>query len=109
MSLAAGKLNKRVVLQTFTSVSDGGGGTVDTWADTATMWAAIRPLSGTERFQAQQVSANLTNEVEIRYRAGVNAQQRFKYGARFFYIVQPPMNEGERNERLVCVCEERNV
>lgn len=108
--LAAGKLNKRVILQSFTSVSDGGGGTVDTWADTATMWAAIRPLSGTERFQAQQVSANLTSEVEIRYRTGVVAQQRFKFGAsRYFYIVQPPMNEAERNERLVCVCEERNV
>lgn len=107
--VAAGKLTKRVILQSFTSVSDGGGGTVDTWADTATLWAAIRPLSGTERFQAQQVSANLTSEVEIRYRTGVNAQQRFKYGSRYFYIVQPPMNEGERNERLVCICEERNV
>lgn len=107
--MQAGKLNKRVILQTLTNTDDGGGGSAQTWADTATVWAAVRPLTGTERFTAQQVSANLSTEVEIRYRAGVVAQQRFKYGTRLFYIAQPPINPDNKNERLVCVCEERNV
>lgn len=107
--MQAGKLDKRVVLQTVSLVSDGGGGSTETWADTATVWAAIRPLTGTERFTAQQVSSSINSEVEIRYRAGVVAQQRFQYGSRLFYIVQPPINPDSKNERLVCVCEERNV
>lgn len=109
MALQAGKLNKRVILQTKTSVPDGYGGGAESWADTVTLWAAIRPLEGQERFQAQQVSAKLTNEVEIRYRTGVVAQQRFKYGERLFYIVQPPIDRDEKHEGLVCLCEERNI
>lgn len=109
MPIAAGRLNKRVVLQTSSVTRTASGGATTTWADTATVWAAIRPLTGSERFHAQRVSASLTSEVEIRYRPNVVAQQRFKYGTRFFYITQPPINENSRNERLVCLCEERNV
>jgi SPP1 family predicted phage head-tail adaptor len=109
MALRAGTLNKRVILQTVTETRTASGGATDSWANTATLWAAIRPLQGRERFAAQQVSGTLTTEVEIRYRAGVVAQQRFMYGPRLFYIVQPPIDPDELGERLVCLCEERNV
>lgn len=109
MAMRAGKLSRRVTLQTLTMVADGGGGSTETWADTVTVWAAVRPLQGVERYRAQQVLSDLTTEVEIRYRAGVVPQQRFKYGSRFFVIIQPPINVDEKNERLVCLCEERHV
>jgi SPP1 family predicted phage head-tail adaptor len=109
MALRAGTLDKRVVLQSVSRAPDGGGGSVDTWSDVATLWAAVRPLTGQERFLAQQVQAKLDTEIEIRHRAGVVAQQRFEYDARHFYIVQPPINPDSRNERLVCLCEERNT
>ena len=109
MALRAGRLNRRVILQTASRAADGGGGSTLTWVDTATVWAAITPLKGTERFQAQQVSATLTTELEIRYRAGVGAQQRFLFGARAFYIAQPPVNPDSANERLICLCEERGI
>lgn len=109
MALRAGSLRRRVILQTVANTTDGGGGSTQAWADTATLWAAITPLQGAERFAAQQVSAALTSEVEIRWRAGVVAQQRFAYGARYFYIIQPPIDPDTKNERLVCLCEERNV
>lgn len=108
MALRAGILNKRVVLQTVSRALTASGGATETWSDTATVWAAIRPLTGVERYEAQQVKGTLSTEVEIRYRA-VTAQQRFKYGSRYFYITQPPVNPDERNERLVCICEEQNV
>lgn len=108
MALRAGILNKRVILQTASRSLTASGGATETWADTATVWAAIRPQSGVDRYEAQQTKGTLAVEIEIRYRS-VNAQQRFKYGSRLFYIIAPPTNPDERNERLVCVCEERNV
>ena len=108
MALRAGILNKRVVLQTVSRTLTASGGATETWADTATVWASIRPQGGADRYEAQQTKGTLNVEIEIRYRS-VNAQQRFKYGSRFFYIVAPPSNPDERGERLVCICEERNV
>lgn len=106
--LAAGKLNRRVTLQTRTSTVDDGGGHTEAWADTATLWARVSPLTGVERYAAQQVQSGLSTEVEIRHRSGVVPQQRFKFGTRLLYI-QSVINRDERGESLVCICEERNV
>lgn len=106
--VAAGLLNKRVILQTRTSTVDDGGGNTEAWADTVTLWARVSPLTGRERYAAQQVQSGISTEVEIRHRAGVVPQQRFKYGARLFYV-QSVIDRDERNETLVCICEERNV
>lgn len=50
-----GKRDQRVTFQRFTSTDDGYGSTVDTWADYLHRWAEVKPLSGRERDQAQQV------------------------------------------------------
>lgn len=106
--LRAGLLSKRVTLQTLVRTADAGGGATETWSDTATMWARVAPLTGTERFAAQQIQSGLSTEVEIRYRTGVVPQQRFTFAARLFYIEQV-INPRERNRSLICMCAERNV
>jgi SPP1 family predicted phage head-tail adaptor len=108
MAILAGRMNKRVVLQTVSNSSDGGGGVTETWADTATLWAQIEELSGSESFEAQQVASRLSHEVKIRYRASVTPQQRFKYGTRILKI-RAIKNTGQRNEELVIGCEEEDI
>lgn len=107
MALMAGRLNKRVILQTVSNATDGGGGVTETWADTVTLWAQIEELSGSESYEAQQVASRLTHKVTIRYR-DVNPQQRLKYGTRILQI-RGKINPGQRNESLELLCEEEDI
>lgn len=107
MGLHAGKLSKRVTIQTHTDVPDGGGGTVKDWIDTVTVWARVEPLDGSERFQAQQVTSSLSHRVTIRHRS-VTPQQRIKFGSRILRI-NAVVNPNERGEMLQILCEEENI
>lgn len=108
MALMAGRLNKRVILQTVSNAADGGGGVTETWADTATLWAHIEELSGDEGFEAQQVASRLSHRVTLRYRTNVTPQQRLKYGSRILRI-NAVINPGQRNERLELLCAEEDI
>ena len=102
-----GAMRHRVKLQSSTLAADAAGGNVQTWADVATIWAAITPLSGQESFTAQQFAAKVSHWVLIPYRSGVTAQMRLLYGARAFNI-QSVVNVDERNHVLKLLCEERS-
>jgi SPP1 family predicted phage head-tail adaptor len=103
----AGELDQRVTLQTATVTRDAVGGPVETWADTVTVWAKIRPLTGKQIAQAQQVSADVSTAVTLRWRAGVNAAMRLKFAdnttAKIHWV-----EEHRREGRLVIVCEDLN-
>jgi SPP1 family predicted phage head-tail adaptor len=101
------RLNTRITLQAPSTTADGYGETGATWTDIADVWASLEPIQGREFFSAQQVNAETTHRIRIRYRTGVTAAMRFKYGARFFEI-QSVINTSERNNELVLMCTERN-
>jgi SPP1 family predicted phage head-tail adaptor len=107
MPLAAGRLDKRVTIQTPTRASDDGGGYTTAWADTATVFAAVEPLGGQERFAAQQIKASMTHKVIIRHRP-VNTRQRLLYGTRVFQI-ESVTDPNERGEMLELFCSEEPV
>ena len=67
----AGQLDQRIELQRLTRTDDGYGGYVETWTTYASVWANVRPLSGRERYQAQQTQANANYRITIRYRSDV--------------------------------------
>lgn len=100
-----GKLRHRITLQELVKTDDGYGGIVETWQDVATVWAAIEPLKGTERYQAQQVQSELTHKVTIRYRAGIKPQMRILYGNRVFDI-EAVIDVDERHRWLELLCSE---
>lgn len=108
MALRAGTLNKRVILQTVSRTSNGGGGFTATWADTTTLWARIEELAGREGFEAQQIASHLTHKVTIRYRTSVIPQQRLKYGTRILKI-ESVINPDQRNEMLELMCVEEDI
>lgn len=76
MAYRIGELRERVTLQTKTRTRDAMGGYAETWADTATVWALVRPMSGRERAQAGQQQAAANYLVVMRYRSDVLAGQR---------------------------------
>lgn len=103
----AGELDQRVTLQTATLTRDAVGGPVETWADTVIVWAKVKPLSGKQIAQAQQVSADVSKAVTIRYRTGITAAMRVKFSdattAKIHWV-----EEYRREGRLVIVCEDFN-
>ena len=106
--MRAGRLRHRIVLQSKTQAADAFGQLVDTWTDTATVWAFINPQSARE-FLAQGIQAQqVSHVIEMRYQDNITPQMRIQYTdrtktTRTFDIEQvlEPMIHGERLQ-LVC-------
>lgn len=64
----AGELDQRVTFLRETKVDDGMGGSSVTWATIATVWAKVRPMSGTEREHSDRLNAQANYLIVIRYR-----------------------------------------
>ena len=84
-------LNRRVTLQSPTIARDAAGGEVVTWADVATVWAYINPLSGHELVNAQSAFAEVTHLIIIRWQSAFSdpqavAKMRAVYAGRYFAI-----------------------
>lgn len=82
-----GDLDKRAVLQYSTRIPDGMGGFTVTWADAASVWAAIWPVSAVEAIKANQTSMTITHRIRIRYRSMIKASWRISYAGRYFNVV----------------------
>lgn len=104
--LQAGKLDQRITLQGVNITRGTSGGVVKAWADIATVWAAVRHLSGNERAASSaggQV-AEARTAITIRYRPGITAQSRVLYrGA--VYNIRHVNNLMARDEALILTCD----
>lgn len=88
--LASGDMDRRIVLQRSTMVADEYGEPIKTWADFVTnpeVWAKVRPITGTERFQAQQVNPNTDTRFFIRFRSDVVVKDRVAYNSEHYDIL----------------------
>ncbi len=99
-------LNKRIEIQSFTSVSDGMGGTTDTWSTAHNVWAAIWPVSANDVIAANSLTMMVNYRIRIRYCSGcVSSKDRIKWGSKYFSIVSI-LNPNEANEWLDLMCNE---
>ena len=106
--LEAGKLRHRVELLSPTGAQDTFGGTSATGlASFATVWASVEALTGRELFAAQQVVAEVTHRVTMRYMPGVLAKMVVWFDNRQFQI-QAVQNPDERKKMLMLLCLERD-
>lgn len=80
-------LNKTITLQYQTKVPDGMGAFTVTWADAATIWAAIWPISANEQIQAMGQAMTITHRIRIRYRNTIKASWRISHAGKYFNIV----------------------
>ena len=104
--MRAGELRHRVQLQ-VSSEQNSRGNTTKVWGTEDAIWAAVEPLSGRELIEAQEVVADATHRVTIRYLADVTPRKRFLFGTRELYI-ESVQNIDERNRELVLTCVERS-
>lgn len=91
MGLAAGKLDRRITLQRFTSAPDAFNEPVLTWATLATRWASYEPLSDGEKFRAGETAAEASARFVIRRSsavAGLNPKDRLVFEGDTYEIVR---------------------
>jgi len=100
-----GQLRHRISIQTNTPTTNDFNEEVEGWSTDATTWASIEPMSGKELVNAQQVVANITHKIIIRFRSGIAPQQRILFGSRIFNI-ESVINPEERNRELQLLCTE---
>ena len=101
-----GRMRHKVELHEVTKNQDGYGEQVPTYTKYDDVWAEIEPLTGRELLHAQQVSAELTVRIRIRYHGTVKSEDRVIYGDRTFEVVGPPINKDERGAEMILMCKE---
>jgi len=84
MTLAAGRLRHRVVIQERVLTQDADLEPIYAWADVATVWAAIEPLSVREFIAARAQQSEVSARITIRYRAGLNGQMRILHNGKVY-------------------------
>lgn len=104
--MQSGKLRHRITIQQPTNTAGSMGQVTTTWSDLATVWASVEPLSGSERWRAQQVQPGVSHKVTLRYLAGVTPAMRVQHGTRYLNI-DSVLNTEERNVELVLNCVEQ--
>lgn len=75
MPIRAGKLNRRITLQTLSATRNGIGQPVQSWSDLATVWAEVVTAGGGEGEGDNQRVARSTKQFRIRYRAGLSPRE----------------------------------
>lgn len=107
--LAAGKLNRRVVIEQPVEARDPNYAAVTrTWAPLATVWAAVEPLQGRELERSRELGSEISLRVRVRYSsttAGVTSKMRVISGARR-YEIQAVINPQDGREELHLLCAE---
>ena len=101
MAVAAGDLDRRIVLQRATTAQDETGQEIETWAALATVWASWRRASARETLAAAEVAAAVTDIFVIRWWSGVsdlNPKDRVQYAGRTYDIAD--VSEIGRHEGL---------
>lgn len=104
-----GKMRHRITFQRFTGSLDDFGDPLQAddsrWADVATVWAAIDPISGREFYAAEQSQSEVSHKVRCRYRSGLDTAMRIRFGKRKFGIISI-IDWEERHESLLIMCKE---
>lgn len=108
VTVRAGALRKRIVIQTATETRDATNDVVTAWATFGSRWAKMRPLRGRELFEAQQLNASIDTEFSCRFLAGVTAGMRVLLGSRVFSIVSPPIDLDGRGRELILLTRENS-
>jgi len=85
--ITAGKLSALIVIQRNSPTSDGEGGLVDAWAEDPPggMWAWVRAVGGSQRWQAERVSPGNRYRIVIRFRGDSNGAPYFTVADRVLY------------------------
>lgn len=94
--MSAGQLDQKIELQRLTRAPDGGGGYTEQWTTYATPWASVRPMSGRERYHAQQTQASANYRIKLYNRADIDPADRILWRGKVLNI-RFPADAGPRD------------
>lgn len=97
MSLAAGRLNKRVVLESLAVTQDSEtGAPIETWTNRGEAWAAIEPLSVRDFVSADSRQSQIVARIVMRPVAGMDETWRVVHGTKIYQIagILPDQDSG---------------
>ena len=107
-----GRLRHLLTIEQDTPTQSGSGHPVRSWGTFVTLWGGVEPIKGSERFGADQVTAEITHRVVTEYRAGITAKMRVKYepggGVTRYLQIESVIDPNERNRWLELMCKEVN-
>ena len=104
----AGELNRRITIQQQATTSDDFGGLDAPTVFASNVPASIKPYrGGRERYAAQQVTAEVSHEIVIRWRPGMKSSMTILYKGRLFLIVTIT-DPDEQQVELHLLCLERD-
>ncbi len=95
-------------LERRTEALDGFGQESLTYTDIGTAWGSLEAVGARERFESQQVKAEVSHRITIRHTnlaASITAADRLTLGARTFDIVTPMDKDGRRRELEIVALE----
>jgi SPP1 family predicted phage head-tail adaptor len=84
--IQAGKYRLPVTIQQRQFTQDSYGSTTEDWTTIYTTRAAILPLTGSEMFKADEINAQITHRIQLRYLPNVTPDMRILYNDRVFWI-----------------------
>lgn len=103
-----GSRRTRLVIEAPTETPDGAGGALVSWVDAGSCWARVRPQSGREAADRDQLAGEVAFEVMLRWREDVGPKNRFRVGSRVIEISSAVDPDGRRRV-LVCRCIEKQI
>lgn len=100
----SGRNRHRLTIQKKTETADAIGGTIETWVTDFSRWGHVRPLSGREVFEADQLQTRQSHMISLRFTSSISTQNRILHRSRLFHImsVRNP-DERERVTELGCM------
>ena len=99
--MRAGRLNKRITIQSPATGQDATGEPTTGWTDVATVWASIVDVSGREYVAAGGTQNAAQTKVTIRKRSGITPAMRVVHGATVFNI-EAALEQGRDALLLMC-------
>lgn len=105
--MRAGKLNKRVTIQTPATGQDETGEPLTGWTNFVTegdgkVWASITDVTGREFLAASADQSEVQTKIGIRYLAGVLPSMRVLHGP-VAYDIKSVLGQDNRSLLLMCV------
>jgi SPP1 family predicted phage head-tail adaptor len=103
--MRAGTLRNKIEFITISDGQDEMGGTAEVETHFCYSMAEIKPVSGNEKFVANQVFTEATCQIRCRYVAGITTKHKIKFGDRKFNILNS-QNKDERGIELYIIAKE---
>lgn len=114
--MRAGRLRNKVTLQRRAETRNAVGEIEVAYVDVLDAWASIEPILGREYFAAQQVQADVTTRIRVRYMPEAQPTMRIKFVSDYgspevvdYYDIEGVQPVNERRQETILMCRKRYV